>query len=191
MNTYLTRHIIKIPSDVKVFCCDKRKVVFVKGSKGKKILQLPLKIKIFNNTSTLLVTNLMFTELSNHKKKTKKSLRGTTIALLKKTFLEVSTVLYKKLNLIGVGYKAFVINQGGLNLIHFKLGFSHSIYFKVPKNIKVSCNKSDKLLISSNDYFQVSQTAATIKNLKFPEPYKGKGISYSNEKIILKEGKKV
>ena len=87
MNTYLTRHIIKIPSDVKVFCCDKRKVVFVKGSKGKKILQLPLKIKIFNNTSTLLVTNLMFTELSNHKKKNKEKFTWKNDCVVKKNIL--------------------------------------------------------------------------------------------------------
>ena len=191
MNQLLTRHLIKIPNGIQVLSCNKRQVVFIKGSADKKLLKLPLKIRVSKNQNVISVTNIPFKKLSNQARKTLKSLQGTSVALLKKAFLEVSVCAHKKLKLVGVGYKAFPVVNGGLNLIHFKLGLSHSIYFKIPQNVKVQCHKSDKIFISSNCYNSINQTAAFIRNLKSPEPYKGKGISYINEIIKLKEGKKV
>ena len=76
-------------------------------------------------------------------------------------------------------------------MLEFKLGYSHNIYFKIPKNLTVFCLKSDKIFISGNFYEYISQIASQIRSYKTPEPYKGKGILYENEKIFLKEGKKV
>lgn len=185
------RNILKIPTGVQVLNCNKRKVIFVKGILGEKLLKLPLKTFIDKNHGTIVVTNKPFRKLSNKTKKSLKSLQGTSVSLLKKSFLDVSIISYKKLKLIGVGYKAFFIETSSLKLIHFKLGLSHNIFFKVPDKVDVRCHKSDKIFISSNYSNLVTQIAAFIRNLKKPEPYKGKGISYVNEIIELKEGKKV
>ena len=83
-----------------------------------------------------------------------------------------------------------VLNVLDFNLLYFKLGYSHAIYFKVPKGLKVFCLKSNKLFIIGNSYLFVTQIAALIRSYKAPEPYKGKGILYASEKVVLKEGKK-
>lgn len=185
------QYILKIPTDIEVLSCNKRQVVFIKGKLSKKLLNIQLKTFISKNKSAIVITTEPFKKLSNKTKKSLKSLHGTTVSLLKKAFLEVSSISYKKLKLIGVGYKSFLIEKPNLKLIHFKLGFSHDIYFKLPDKINVQCHKSDKIFISSNASDLVNQTAALIRSFKKPEPYKGKGISYINEVIVLKEGKKV
>jgi large subunit ribosomal protein L6 len=191
MKTFLKRYIIKIPTDIEVFYCESRQVMLINGPFGKKILKLQVKIEMPENENLIKVMDSTFKKASNKDKKTIKSLRGTTVALIKQMFLEVSTTICKKLNLVGVGYKVFPVETELGNLIHLKLGFSHSIYFKIPDTVDVKCHKADKLFISGNILSHVAQTAALIRNCKAPEPYKGKGISYSNEVIKLKEGKKV
>ena len=76
------------------------------------------------------------------------------------------------------------------SLLHFKLGYSHSIYFKIPKNLKIFCLKANKLFIIGNSYQFVTQTAALIRSCKVPEPYKGKGVRYSDEYVLRKQAKK-
>jgi len=191
MNHFLKRYIVKIPKNIDVFYCDERQILLVNGPFGKKLLKLRIKLELFQDENVIRVLDSTFKKVSNKDKKTVKSLRGTTVALLKQAFLEVSTVICKKLKLVGVGFKAFPIETKSYNLIHLKLGFSHSIYFKIPKAIEIKCHKTDKLFVSGNILSQVAQTAALIRSCKTPEPYKGKGVSYSNEIIKLKEGKKV
>jgi len=117
--------------------------------------------------------------------------QGTTIALLKQLILEISFIFSKKLIFVGVGYRAFPIELFKTQILQFKLGYSHQIYFKVSSNLNVYCHKATTIFISGNSTQNVSQTAALIRSYKYPEPYKGKGILYDNEKIVLKEGKKV
>merc|ERR1712137_941156 len=128
---------------------------------------------------------------SGSQKKTLNSLQGTITALLKQKLLEVSVTLYKKLELVGVGYRVFSLENDLSSILHFKLGFSHPIYYKINYNMKALCFKSTNLYIFGNSFNQINQTASTIRSYKIPEPYKGKGILYQNEKIKLKEGKKV
>jgi large subunit ribosomal protein L6 len=71
------------------------------------------------------------------------------------------------------------------------LGYSHQIYFKISHTLNVFCLKATSIFISGNSYQEVSQISALIRSYKYPEPYKGKGILYENEKIVIKEGKKV
>lgn len=78
-----------------------------------------------------------------------------------------------------------------MDLLHFKLGYSHHIYFRIPANLKICCLKANKLFVLGYSYLFVTQIASLIRSYKVPEPYKGKGIVYTTEKIILKEGKKV
>lgn len=187
--SYSKRYLIKVPSDITVFYCSKKQALLIKGALGYKILKIQMEIEVLSLNKLIYVTDLSFKKLSN--KKTLKSLRGTTVSLIKQAFLEVLTPIYKKLNLVGVGYKAFIIENKNVNLVHFKLGYSHSIYFKIPDSISIKCHKMTKLFISGNSSNSVSQIAAALRSYKIPEPYKGKGILYSNEKIQLKEGKKI
>ena len=120
-----------------------------------------------------------------------KSIQGTTTALLKQLILEASITLYKKLKLVGIGYKAFNHENFKDKLLIFKLGYSHFIYFKVPTELKIFCLKSTKLFVYGNSYQEITQTTSIIRSYKKPEPYKGKGILYETEKVLLKEGKKI
>lgn len=129
--------------------------------------------------------------MSSNEKKTLKSIQGTTVSLIKQIILEISVLLCSKLKLIGVGYRAFPIEIFNNQLLHLRLGYSHQIYFKIPENLTISCIKTTNLFIFGNSYQFIYQIAAIIRSYKVPEPYKGKGILYENEKIAIKEGKKV
>ena len=137
------------------------------------------------------ITREPFVSMSNNRKKNLKAIQTTQVVLIKQMLLEMSSFFCKKLNLIGVGFRVSVLKVLDISLLHFKLGYSHSIYFKIPKNLKIFCLKANKLFIVGNSYQFVTQTAALIRSCKVPEPYKGKGILYATEKITLKEGKKV
>lgn len=110
------------------------------------------------------------------------------LAMLNKLILGVLKGFYVKLNIIGVGYKAFLEK----NSLVLKLGFSHNIYYEIPKDvaIKILNQKILTLLISGNDYQRIHQIAAEIRTLRPVEPYKGKGIKYFEEIVKKKEGKK-
>jgi large subunit ribosomal protein L6 len=92
----------------------------------------------------------------------------------------------RKLELVGVGFRAQVAGKA-LNLT---LGFSHPVSFAIPEGISIETPSQTEILIKGNDRQRVGQTAAEIRHIRPPEPYKGKGVRYSDEKIILKEGKK-
>ena len=126
---------------------------------------------------------------SGSQKKTLNSLQGTITALLKQRILEVSVTLYKKLELVGVGYRVFSLENDLSSILHFKLGFSHPIYYKVNSDMKALCSKSINLYIFGNSFNHVNQFASIIRSYKIPEPYKGKGILYKNEQIFRKAGK--
>ena len=96
------------------------------------------------------------------------------------------------MELVGVGYKVFLSKTSNNNvLLHFRLGFSHPLFFKIPSKIDVFCHKSTNIYFWGSSLNNISQLASKIKAYKTPEPYKGKGILYKNEKIKLKEGKKI
>lgn len=105
--------------------------------------------------------------------------------LLIKAILNISKGYYKTLLIQGVGYKMFIEK----NKLIFKLGFSHNVIYNIPSNIKIFFIPSNKIIIYGNNLQKVAQTAAEIRFLKVPEPYKGKGIRYQNEIIKLKVGK--
>ena len=113
------------------------------------------------------------------------SLWGTVSSHVNNMILGVNKAYEKKLIVEGIGFKADVV---GTNLV-FKLGFSHPITIAIPKNIKVTSEKNI-ITISGIDKEFVGRYVAEIRNLKKPEPYKGKGIRYEKEVIKRKEGKK-
>ena len=149
---------------------------------------------VLKEKNLLVVTNIPFKKNSNKWQNLFKSLQGTTLSLIKQAFSEISVLTCKKLKLVGVGYKVFeseVNNNKDFKLLHLKLGHSHSLYYKIPKNIKVMIRQSTKLFVFGHEFSKVCLVAGVLRGFKTPEPYKGKGILYSNEIIKLKEGKKV
>ena len=185
------KNVIKIPQNTLIIYSSSKKIITLVGPIKTRSLKLKLKLNVVNALNLIEVTINPFMQMSNHAKKQIKAIQGTTIALLKQIMIETSSLVYKKLKLVGVGYRAFEVDEFKSNLLMFKLGYSHPLYFKIPYNIAINCLKFTKLYIYGSSYQLVTQTAALIRSYKTPEPYKGKGILYETEKITLKEGKKV
>ena len=114
------------------------------------------------------------------------ALWGLTRALIQNMVEGVTKGFEKKLEIEGIGYRA---NLEGENILQFSLGFSHPVRFEAPKGIQFKVEKN-VITISGIDKHLVGQTSARIRNLKPPEPYKGKGIHYAGEVIRRKQRKK-
>ena len=185
------KYIIKIPNDINVIYSNKKKIILLTGVLSKKTLKLNIQLVLIKSTNSIKVTPFPFFEIANSKKKKIKALQGTTFALIKQLIVETSTILYRKLKIIGVGYRTFEVDNFKNKLVLFKLGYSHFLYFKISSEVKIFCLKMTKLFVCGNSYQNITQTASLIRSYKVPEPYKGKGILYETEKIKLKEGKKI
>ncbi len=111
---------------------------------------------------------------------------GTTRAIIANTINGVSNGFTKTLELNGTGYRASV---SGSNL-KLELGYSHDINFNIPKDIKIECPKQNIIKLTSINKEKLGAAAAKIRSFRKPEPFKGKGIKYSDEYIFRKEGKK-
>jgi large subunit ribosomal protein L6 len=156
--------------------------VTAKGAKGE--LSLPFEkkfVRIEEKDSIISVISLSTTHEG-------KARHGLYRSLLQNLFIGVSEGYEKSLELRGVGYK-FVITG---NKIDFSLGFSHPVIFDIPENVTAEAPKDQKnvLVLRSIDKQAVGQTAAKIRALRPPEPYKGKGVRYVGEYVRQKAGKK-
>ena len=180
---------VKIPKNIKIIYTEKKDILTFIGPVSKKSLKLNSKIFVNESEKLLYVKNC--TKLMHFSNKTRLSLRGSLVALLKQYSLESFFSSYKKLRLIGVGYKVFIKKNFLTPVLEFKVGFSHSIFFKLTTEVKILCLKFLSCYIFGNSVKNLTQLAAVIRLAKLPEPYKGKGILYKNEKIKLKIGKKV
>jgi len=191
LNKFKKKHIIKIPKNIKVLYCDEKNIVTFIGQFLTKSLKLKVKIFLNPASNSIVVTAIFASDVSGKDLKNIKKIQGTTMAKIKQMLIETTYVLYHKLNLVGVGYRAFSYEKLESQL-YFKLGFSHLIYFKVSDSLNTHCQKFTKLFLFGNCSFDtLTQTAAQIRAFKRPEPYKGKGILYDQEKIVLKKGKKI
>jgi len=114
------------------------------------------------------------------------AMAGTLRSLVGNMVIGVSEGYQRKLELVGVGYRAAMQGQD-LNL---SLGFSHPVVFKAPEGVTLETPTQTEILIKGMDKQRVGQAAADIRAFRPPEPYKGKGIRYSGEKIVMKEAKK-
>ncbi|MCL2715604.1 MAG: 50S ribosomal protein L6 [Alphaproteobacteria bacterium] len=121
-----------------------------------------------------------------HDTKRARSLYGTARAQVANLVDGVSKGFEKKLEITGVGYRATL---QGKNL-QLALGFSHDVVYPIPEGISITVAKPTEILVSGSDVQRVGQVAAEIRAYRPPEPYKGKGVKYSNEFIFRKEGKK-
>lgn len=185
------QHYIKIPKEITLLYSEKNQLITFIGLYNIKSIKLKTKIKIIKNKNIIEVSNSSFNLLSNNCKKKLKAIQGTSVRVIKSIMAETYTIFHLKLKFVGVGYRAFYVENFKKTLLLLKLGFSHYIYFKIPKNIKSLCFKFTTLFLFSNSYQNLYRVAGRIRNFKPPEPYKGKGILYYTENIQLKEGKKV
>jgi large subunit ribosomal protein L6 len=153
--------------------------VVVKGAKGQLQHQLPGDVALAQQDGTLQVSALSSSIAAN-------ALAGTTRALLNNMVTGVTQGFERKLNLVGVGYRAQM--QG--KALNLTLGFSHPVSYAVPAEITIETPSQTEIVIKGVDKQQVGQVAAEIRAYRPPEPYKGKGVRYADERIVLKEAKK-
>lgn len=149
----------------------------VKGPKGTLVLVKPQGVEIKNENG--VVTMVIASPESI-------PMAGTARAILNNMVKGVSEGFQRKLDLVGVGYRA-AMQGSDLNL---SLGFSHPVVFKAPEGITITTPTQTEILIAGADAQLVGQVAAKIRGYRPPEPYKGKGVRYSGEKVIIKEAKK-
>jgi large subunit ribosomal protein L6 len=152
--------------------------VTVKGALGEMTRSLPESISFTQEGSQLLVTRPDETRAN-------RSLHGLTRSLLNNMVVGVSKGFSKTLLITGVGYRAIAKGTG----LEFALGYSHPIIIQAPNQITFEAPKPTEVIIKGIDKEVVGQVAANIRALRKPEPYKGKGIRYSDERIIRKAGK--
>lgn len=114
------------------------------------------------------------------------AMAGTMRSLIASMVQGVSKGFEKKLQLVGVGYRA----QAQGKTLNLSLGFSHPVVFEVPEGIEIETPSQTEVVIKGADKQQVGQVAANIRSFRPPEPYKGKGVKYADERIIRKEAKK-
>jgi len=152
-------------------------VLSVKGPKGTLNLAKPQGVNVENTDGVVR----MSVDNDDDMK-----MAGTVRAILANMITGVTDGFTRKLELVGVGYRAAMAGKD-LNL---SLGFSHPVVFKTPDGITLATPTQTEILVSGADKQQVGEVAAKIRAYRKPEPYKGKGIRYAGEKIIMKEAKK-
>ncbi len=139
-----------------------------------------------NKMVSLAVGNQEIRVSAVRKEKQAESMAGTTRSLIFNMINGVSKGFEKKLTLVGVGYRVQV-KDGVLNL---SLGFSHPVEYQIPKDITVITPSQTEIVVAGINKQKVGQVAAEIRGYRPPEPYKGKGIRYSDERVVRKEAKK-
>lgn len=169
---------IAIPPKVKVEV--KGQKVFVEGPKGKLDWELPRRTSLKVENGKVVVSR----EGDDARAK---ALHGLSRALVNNMVRGVSEGFVKKLEIQGVGFKAAVVG----NRVNMSLGYSHPIEYPIPAQVKVTVEENTKLTIEGPDRQAVGQVAAELRSFYPPEPYKGKGVRYTDERVIRKEGKTV
>ena len=168
---------ITIPSGVDINIAGK--LITVKGSKGEMSHDIHPSVKVEQEDGLLKTTVI-------NNSKSAKALSGTTRALLQNIVTGVSEGFERKLEIVGVGYRAAVSGKS----LSLNLGFSHPVDFPIPEGITIETPTQTEVVIKGSDKQQVGQVAANIRAYRPPEPYKGKGVKYADETIFRKEGKK-
>ena len=153
--------------------------VSLKGSKGSLSLQLNSEVELVHDENTLMVKARSGSRFAT-------AISGTTRALLANMVQGVTEGFVKKLQLVGIGYR--VQFQG--NKLNLTLGFSHPVDFTVPEGITIETPSQTEIVVKGMDKQLVGQVAAEIRRFRPPEPYKGKGVRYADERVVIKEAKK-
>ncbi|MEN9803859.1 MAG: ribosomal protein [Actinomycetota bacterium] len=168
---------INVPSGVDVSI--NGSTVTVKGPKGTLSRTLIGGITVRQEENTLLV------ERPNEERESR-SLHGLSRALVNNMVVGVTDGFVKELDIVGVGYRA---EAKGANALRLNLGFSHPVDFPGPDGITFEVPTQTRIIVKGIDKELVGQVAANIRSIRKPEPYKGKGVRYLNERILRKAGK--
>ena len=168
---------ILVPSSVNVSIVGS--IVTVKGDKGELSHNVHPLVKVEQKDNILKTT-------VNNNSKLANALSGTTRALIQNLVTGVNEGFERKLDIVGVGYRAAVSGK----ILNLTLGFSHPVKFNIPEGISIETPSQTEIIIKGSDKQQVGQVAANVRRYRPPEPYKGKGVRYSDERIIRKEAKK-
>ena len=151
----------------------------VKGSKGQLSMELNSEVEVKQEDGTLTVSPRSGSRFAT-------AISGTTRSLLANMVQGVNEGFEKKLQLVGVGYRA----QAQGNKLNLTLGFSHPVVYDVPEGISIETPSQTEVVVKGTDKQKVGQVAAEIRRYRPPEPYKGKGVRYSDERVVIKEAKK-
>lgn len=173
----IAKNPIQVPAGVQVSVDGQE--IGVKGSKGEQSLAVPSDVVVSFEDGVVSVR-------PRDEASRDFSMAGTMRSLIANMVQGVSKGFEKKLELVGVGYRAKA--QG--NTLNLSLGFSHPVEFKVPEGIQIETPSQTEVVIKGADKQKVGQVAADIRAYRPPEPYKGKGVKYADERIIRKEAKK-
>jgi large subunit ribosomal protein L6 len=171
---------IQIPAKVEIACKDG--VVTVKGPKGTLSRPMPPTTAFTIEGSTLRVQ-------SDGSHSNAKAFHGLARALIQNLLTGVSEGFSKELALVGVGFRGEVKGK----VLNLSLGFSHPVEMPIPEGLKVEIigNKKDEILITGIDRDLLGEFTANVRSKRPPEPYKGKGVRYKDERVKLKAGKRV
>ncbi len=179
---------ITVPSNVAIHIEAQR--VSIKGPKGMQEFVLHPGVEICHKDSKLTFqksqVKAQLRRIGGQTRNAGNALAGTSRAIVNNMITGVTKGFEKKLTLVGVGYRAQV--KG--NTLDLVLGFSHPVLHSIPEGITITSTSPTELVISGVDKQKVGQVAAEIRAYRPPEPYKGKGVRYSDEVVILKETKK-
>lgn len=168
---------IEVPADVTVTIGDNN-VVTVKGPKGELT-------RAFNKDITIVLEDNVITLSRPSESKDHRTIHGTTRALLANMVLGTSQGFERTLELVGVGYRAQLQGQK----LVLNVGYSHPVEFTPEEGLSVEVPANTKVIIKGIDKERVGALASNIRQVRPPEPYKGKGIRYEGEKVRRKEGK--
>jgi len=173
----IAKYPVDLPEKVEVDL--KAEQITVKGPLGSLSLRLLPQVAITKEGSRLTFAPTDSTQFAD-------AMSGTTRANVANMVTGVSKGFERKLTLVGVGYRA----QAQGDALNLSLGFSHPVVHKMPAGIKVETPTQTEIIIKGTDKQQVGQVAAEVRAYRKPEPYKGKGIRYADEVVIIKETKK-
>ena len=151
----------------------------VKGPKGSLSLECHSEVEVIEDDSGLAVSPRSGSRFA-------RAMAGTTRSLINNMVTGVSAGFERKLKLVGVGYRVKIQGQ----TIDLTLGFSHPVVYEVPEGVTVEAPSQTEIVVKGIDKQKVGQVAAEIRDFRPPEPYKGKGVRYADERIRLKEAKK-
>ena len=169
---------VAVPPKVKVEINGRK--VFVEGPKGKLDFELPRRTSARIDGANVIVTR-------EGEDSEARALHGLSRAIVNNMVKGVSDGFVKKLEIQGVGFKAAVQGKN----VSLSLGYSHPLNYPIPDQIKVTVEENTKLTIEGPSKQLVGQVAAELRSYYPPEPYKGKGVRYSDEHVVRKEGKTV
>jgi large subunit ribosomal protein L6 len=157
----------------------KGRALSVKGPQGALSLDVNPAVEVTHESDQLHVKAASASRFAN-------AMAGTTRALIQNMVTGVNAGFEKKLELVGVGYRA----QAQGNKLNLTLGFSHPVVYDVPEGVSVETPSQTEILVKGIDRQKVGQVASELRDFRPPEPYKGKGVRYADERIVLKEAKK-